>query len=201
MTLYGFGRVVMSCLLHILFRIDVEGADNVPKSGPVILVANHGSNWDPPLMGICAGRPLFFMAKEQLFRRRWLGALLRAIHGYPIRRGAPDRVAMRQSLSLLHAGEVLMIFPQGHRSKGLADHIERGAATLAVQSGATVVPAAILASYRPLSRVRIRFGTPLSTCADGVEDNRPVRARTEEMRREIAARIRALQEQLDVEKS
>ncbi|MCR4399974.1 MAG: lysophospholipid acyltransferase family protein [Syntrophomonadaceae bacterium] len=154
-------------MLLWLFRWRVEGEEHIPRTGPVILAANHLSNWDPILVGAACSRPVHFMAKEEMFRSRWLAWLLTRIHAFPVRRGSADRRALRTALDRLAQGEVLGIFPEGTRSKtGELARPQPGIAMLALRSGAPVVPVACIGSDRvlPLGWKRpllVRVGEPI----------------------------------------
>ena len=91
-------------IFRVLFRGSTFGNDNVPRQGAVVVVANHGSHLDPPLLGHALGRPVAFMAKAELFRIPFLGAIIRACGAYPVQRGASDRKAIRMATARLNEG-------------------------------------------------------------------------------------------------
>ncbi|MEW6521992.1 MAG: lysophospholipid acyltransferase family protein [Bacillota bacterium] len=145
----------------MVFGAAVEGADLLVEGGPVVLCANHIAWWDPPLVGVAARRKVSFMAKEELFANQLVARVLRSVGAFPVKRGVPDRNAIRHALALLERGEVVGMFPEGTRSKsGELQKGLHGAALLALKSGAWVVPAGISGAYRPGGRLRIRFGQP-----------------------------------------
>lgn len=156
-VLQSLARIV----LPLLFRLTVTDAKRVPSEGAVLLCSNHGSNWDPILLGTFVDRKVAYMAKEELFRFWPLAMLVRAFDAFPVRRGSGDRQAMRIALSLLDHGRVLAMFPEGHRRPG-AKHvrIERGVGMLAAKSDATIVPVLIRGSYRLFQPLDILFGEP-----------------------------------------
>ena len=117
MSFYYFAKSIVWYALKPLYRMEVKGADNVPNTGPVIVCANHISNLDPPLVGGSIQREMFFIAKEELFEKKWLSKLLSSINVFPIKRGMSDRGALRKALGILKNDQGLVIFPEGTRSK------------------------------------------------------------------------------------
>lgn len=138
------------------------GRENVPKSGPVVLAANHFSGWDPPLMGCSVLRPVSFMAKEELFRFRPFGWVLRRVHAIPIRRGQADISNLKRMLEALEKGGVLGMFPEGTRQRGgELGAPQPGVAWLAHKANAPVVPMAIIGPYRFRQPLTVRVGEPI----------------------------------------
>jgi len=166
--LYNLCRVTAALLFKLAFRWQVTGRENIPKTGGVIVAANHVSLLDPPVLGAALPRKVRFMAKEELFRNAAFGYIITRLGAFPVRRGAPDRTAIRTALNLLEKGELLGMFPEGTRSKtGRLGEAEPGLALLAHRSGVPVVPAAIkgtneLFGSKFLPQVIVRFGKPLA---------------------------------------
>ncbi|MDI3256224.1 MAG: lysophospholipid acyltransferase family protein [Kyrpidia sp.] len=160
--IYRFGRVLIRIPMQTLFPLRVIGREHVPEQGGVVLCANHGSNWDPVLLGLSVSRPIHFMAKEELFRVPGLAPLVRGLGAFPVRRGAADRAALRTAVQLARGGRVVGLFPEGtRRRRGKVGRPMPGAGMVAVRSGAPVIPVHIDAGYRPGSRVTVRFGPPV----------------------------------------
>ena len=136
---------------RLLYRIEIVGS--VP-SGPVIVAANHESLLDPPLLALVAPRPLHFLAKVELWRYPPGAWLMDALGGIPIRRDRRDLLSVDRAEQLLRAGESVAIFPQGNVQGG---PWTRGAARLALATGAPLVPVTIIGTRQALSRGRIRF--------------------------------------------
>jgi 1-acyl-sn-glycerol-3-phosphate acyltransferase len=142
--------------------MEVKGEENIPSTGPVIVCANHISNLDPPLVGGSIKREMFFIAKEELFEKKWLGKLLSSLNVFPIKRGMSDRSAIRKALGLLKKGQGLVIFPEGTRSKtGQLGKGMSGVGFFALRSQATVVPCAIIGPYKVGKKVKIVYGKPI----------------------------------------
>lgn len=146
-----------------LYRIEVHGADRIPANGACILTANHESIVDPFILAVVTTRPIHYMGKAELFRRRSVAAVLRSLNTFPVERGSGDRAAMSEAAQLLAHGAVLGIFPQG-TSKQLARRWHRGAARLALVTGAPLVPVWMTGTRGwPLrTRVRIEVGEPIA---------------------------------------
>lgn len=180
--MYYFIQSLARIVLPTVFRLTVTGAQGVPTDGAVLLCSNHGSNWDPILLGTFVDRKVAFMAKEELFRFRPLAALLRTFDAFPIRRGGADRQAMRIALSLLDQGRILIMFPEGHRRRGAERvKIERGAGMLAARSGAVIVPVLIRGSYRFFRPLQITFGKPFQLDDGSGGENPVLSAQAEEV--------------------
>lgn len=163
MSLYIFAKTVVWYALKPLYRMEVSGQENIPSKGPVIVCANHISNLDPPLVGGSIKREMFFIAKEELFEKKWLARLLSRINVFPIKRGMSDRQAIRKALGLLKDDRGLVIFPEGTRSKmGQLGKGLSGVGFFALRSKATVVPCAIIGPYKIGRKVRIVYGQPLN---------------------------------------
>jgi 1-acyl-sn-glycerol-3-phosphate acyltransferase len=157
---WGRVRPVAEPTFRGLLRLRVTGAENVPETGPVVLVANHQSLWDIPALGVAQKRTIRYMAKSELFRPAPWGAFLRAGGAFPVRRGEPDRDALRTVHETLEAGGVVGMFIQGHRQEGL-DEAKAGAGRIAVVEDAAVVAVAVHSrEWRPGRSIRIAFGPP-----------------------------------------
>lgn len=164
----------LSGLLRWLLRTRFEGRENLPVTGPVILCANHRSNFDPVLLGVVLRRDLFFMAKASLFRVPLLGGLIRALGAFPVERGVGDLRAVERAIDIVRGGNVLAMFPEGHRLReGTApQRFRSGAALVALRTGAPVVPAAVLCKgkVRFFKPKTVRVGRPMTPAELGLGD-------------------------------
>ena len=134
--------------IKIFHRFRCYGPDKVPMSGPVIVVANHASFIDPGLIAFNVKRPMFYMAKAELFKNPILAFFLKLINTYPVKRTGADRAAMNHSIRLLNEGKGLCLFPEGTRTlDGKLGEFKSGAAYLAMVTGATIVPVALYGTY------------------------------------------------------
>ena len=146
---YHAATTTMKVLLIALTRWRVEGKENVPRRGPLIIVANHHNLIDPPLLSASIPRRISFMAKEELFRSLMLRAIVQGYGAFPVRRGQLDRAALRWSLAALQNEEVIGMFPEGKRSPNAQlQSPQPGTSLLAARSGVPLLPVAISGSER-----------------------------------------------------
>jgi 1-acyl-sn-glycerol-3-phosphate acyltransferase len=187
----GVGR-----LFRLLFRFRVYGVERVPTSGPVLLAGNHTGFLDGPLIYLALGRPASFLAKAELYRVRPLAALLDWAAQIPVRRGQPDRTALRRCLEVLAAGGIVGVFPEGSRGAGEFESVQHGVGYLAVKSAAPVVPVVCLGSSDALpngrllprlgTRIDVVFGEPFRVDPQGDPRARStVAVAAEEVRRRL----------------
>ncbi len=163
-------RIPVGFALRLWWRVRVHGRQHVPRSGPVILAANHLGFLDGPALVAFTRRRTFTVAKTELFHGA-LGHLLTYVGQIPVNRHEPDTRAIDRAVQVLRAGKVLALFPEGRRTGGEVAHAHRGAAYLALVTGAPVVPVALLGTREPghtdaqLPRrggpVHIVYGPPL----------------------------------------
>jgi 1-acyl-sn-glycerol-3-phosphate acyltransferase len=167
---YWICWVVVWLFFRLFFRVRIVGQEHIPRKGPLVIASNHISLLDPPLLGLCTPRFVHFMAKEELFRNRFIAKLLRYLGGFPVRRGAGDRQAIRIAIAIPSQGGCLAIFPEGHRYRdGKLGPGLPGVALIARKAGCPIVPAAIIGKYRLFARLTVRFGEPY--VPDFAEDN------------------------------
>jgi 1-acyl-sn-glycerol-3-phosphate acyltransferase len=195
-------RAIVSPLLHALFKVlfvyEFEGEEHVPAQGPAIVAANHPSYLDPALLSLGVHRPIHFMAWDALFRVPLLGALLRAFGAFPVdvRKGR-GAAAYEQAQALVEQGHLVGIFPEGQRSRTgwMEPKLREGAARLALETGAPLVPATITGAFRawphfrPLpkpGRIKVRFHPPIDPAAfEALDREAAVDAMTAELRRRV----------------
>ena len=138
---------IAKSLFKLVMTMEVTGLEHFPPGGPVILAANHVTNFDVFPMQFALPRPIFFMGKAELFRNPLLNILLRNLGGFPIHRGEKDEWAMRHAAKVLKHGQTLGIFPEGKRSKGKGLAVAKtGAARLAIEANCAIVPMAVVES-------------------------------------------------------
>jgi len=162
-------RLIVKPAILAYFGVRRLGRDHVPEGG-VILASNHRSFLDPFVIGCSVRRPIYFVAKRELFKNPVAGWLLGCLGAFPIRRGQSDEESVKTALALLARGEVVVVFPEGTRIQtGSLGRPKRGVGRLALQAGTPVVPVAVTGSERVRSgwrirpvKVHLRFGPPLS---------------------------------------
>ena len=147
-------------VFRFLFKGKTLGITNLPKRGGVVVVSNHGSHLDPPILGHALGRPVAFMAKSELFNVPILSFIITACGAYPVKRGAGDREAIRNASAQLNEGWATGVFLDGTRQEnGRVNDPKPGAALLAARTGSPILPVAIVNSHRafPKGSVFPRF--------------------------------------------
>ena len=162
---YSAARLVASGFFGLVTGWDIRGRQHVPRSGRLIVAANHISFWDPPMIGAALPREVHFLAKEELFRTPGLGTMIRSVNAIPIRRGVADLSGLARALEVLRRDEGLLMFPEGSRMRDGELHPARpGVGMMAVQGDAPIVPCYISGSNQPRRwwfrgvRVRVWFG-------------------------------------------
>ncbi|MEU5693335.1 lysophospholipid acyltransferase family protein [Actinosynnema sp. NPDC020468] len=146
--LHDVGRWISRVPLRSCYRYRVHHADRVPLEGPVVIVANHSSMVDGPLLLGTFRRRVAFWIKQEMFKGL-AGKGLRAMGQIPVRRGEPDRTPLITGQQVLRAGGVVGVFPEGTRGAGDVSQAQQGAAWLARSTGALVVPVACRGTRRP----------------------------------------------------
>jgi cytidylate kinase len=162
--LFYLGRFLFRLFFYAVWRLKVRGHENIPEKGGVIISPNHVSYADPPLTGSAMKRPLYFMAKKELFDMPVLGFLIKRTNAFPVQRGRQDVGAFKKAVNLLKAGKPVLVFPEGTRSRdGNFGKARPGAGMLSCISNAPVVPVRLRNSGRlsKLMPLEVTFGRPV----------------------------------------
>ncbi len=168
-VIYWVLRAVLVPFFLVYFRLSRVGREHLPRTGPLLLASNHRSFLDPFVIGALMRRPVYYMAKRELFEKRWQAWVLNALGAFPVDRGAGDRGAMETARAILERGDCVVVFPEGTRVRhGPLGDPRRGVGRLALETGAPVAPVAVIGSdavrrgwrIRP-RKVCLRVGPPL----------------------------------------
>jgi 1-acyl-sn-glycerol-3-phosphate acyltransferase len=188
-AIWGVGRVTMGAAVRALAPLRVYGSERVPADGGVVLAMNHFSWLDPPAFGAASPRTVRFMAKAELHQVKVIGPLIRSFGTFSVRRGESDREAVRLMRQCVQEGDALGLFVEGTRQlSGVPGEVKAGAAMVALQERAPIVPAAIHGSqfWKPgnFEPVSVAWGRPLYF--DGLPANgKGYREASVEVQREI----------------
>jgi 1-acyl-sn-glycerol-3-phosphate acyltransferase len=191
--LYYVAAVLISGAARLWFRPSVEGAQNIPLQGPVLIAPIHRSNADFAFTLFISPRKVFFMAKDGLYHHRLFGRLLVRLGAFPVNRDGADRESMRLAEEVLRRGQALVLFPEGTRKDGpVVEPLHDGAMFIAARTGAMVVPVGIAGSDRALPpgakfprfiKIHIVVGPPITPPAsEGRVSRSQISAKTEELR-------------------
>ena len=196
---YKAVKAFLRLLCFAYFRVRVEGADRIPKTGAVIVAPNHRSFVDFLVVGTTATRrKAFFMAKDDLWKSKLLGRLLETFGAFPVNRAGADRLALDRAQAVLEQGELLILFPEGTRRSGpKIEDLHEGAAFLAARTGSSIVPVGVGGTSaampkgahvpRPV-KVRLIVGSPIAAPergGGGRVARSKVHAVTEQLRSEL----------------
>ena len=164
---WALGRPTIGSVATLFSRLKVYGRERVPLEGGIVVASNHFSWLDPVVLGIASPRVLYYMAKVEAHRAPGLGALIRAFGCFPVRRGESDREAVRLMRSIVADGHALGLFAEGSRQRsGVPGPIQPGAAMVALQEGAPILPIAVhgtqvwrVGGFQPVS---LAWGEPMT---------------------------------------
>ncbi len=164
--LYVVGRIVVIPIFKLLFFYKVNGKENVPSKGSFIVCSNHLSNFDPVILSLTQKRQIFYMAKAELFKNKFLAGLIRTLGAFPVTRGAGDGKAINEAEGIINDGKLLGIFIEGTRSKtGEFLRPKSGASIIAYQSNVPVIPVCITPKNKKIKifqKVTISWGEPIN---------------------------------------
>jgi 1-acyl-sn-glycerol-3-phosphate acyltransferase len=167
---YWITRAIIQPFFHLYFRLSRIGREHIPESGPVIFASNHRSFLDPFIMGVCSRRPIYYVAKSEIFANPLVAWFVSSLGAFPVRRGAGDADMLETVSAILARGDQVLMFPEGTRTRpGALGRPKRGIGRIALETGAPVVPVAMIGTeavrkgwrIRP-HKVRVRIGSPLT---------------------------------------
>ena len=169
--LYRLCITMQRFILRLFADWQVNGVENVPPMGPLIIIANHQSNFDPPLLSASIPRRVFFLAKSGLFLGHVVTWFLRSYGAFPVNREGADIRAYRWVISQLRAGNPVVLFPEGTRSRNGMGRAKAGIAQIALQSQASILPVGIVGTHRlgtwmrvfnPTGKITVNIGQVFS---------------------------------------
>lgn len=162
---YTISQSVIRSLYEGVFRGNCGGEEHIPQTGGFIIASNHLSFMDPPVIGSCVSRPIYYFARDTLFRHRFSNALLTNLNGLPYKRDSEgDASAMKKILRLLQAGEGLLLFIEGTRSAdGQLQKPKPGIGLMACRTQVPVVPARIFNTHHILDHSNTRLNLTVNT--------------------------------------
>jgi 1-acyl-sn-glycerol-3-phosphate acyltransferase len=184
-VLYGLGYFFFRTIFTVVWRLKILGRENVPRSGGLLFAANHTSWADPPMVGCSLPRPIYFMAKQELFDAPLFGWVFRQVNAFPIKRVERDVSAFKTAQRILAAGGALIVFPEGTRQRtGQFGPVKAGVGMLSVKTGCPVVPVYVHNAHKlgRFARVTVCLGKPVRP--SGETD---YQAYSQRIMREIAA--------------
>jgi 1-acyl-sn-glycerol-3-phosphate acyltransferase len=197
---YQIWRNLLKLIAVLIYRTRFFGQENIPATGAVLVVSNHQSHFDPPLIGIGCRRQMNYVARKTLFSFRPFGWFLHSVGAIPIDRDGLGLNGIKESLKRLKRGEMVLIFPEGTRtSDGEIAPFRPGFTALAARSNAAILPAAVDGAFQiwprtkkfpGLGRIRVRFGQPIPHSEIAGRDERELLAEIERRVRECQAILR-----------
>lgn len=153
---------ILTAIVSLVFRVEITGTENIPKTGSCVVCINHISLFDPLVVYKSIERPIIFIGKQELFKIPVVGWFLKSINVIPVKRGSGDIGAVKAALKTLKEGGILGIFPTGTREKKNPNaDVKGGASMIALKANAPVIPININATYRIFSKVLITVGKPV----------------------------------------
>ncbi|MGF7185016.1 1-acyl-sn-glycerol-3-phosphate acyltransferase [Desulfitispora alkaliphila] len=198
--LYTFLRYAFSPIFKSIYKVEVKGLENIPEKGPVVLIANHISLWDPVVLSYAIPkRQVYYMAKEELFKIPLLSFVIKRLGAFPVKRGKGDRQAMKMANNILEEGKILGLFPEGTRSTtGELKPFQTGAAMLALKANNTIIPTALVGTDK-IKKVKgctitIAFGKPITETKEEKEQRTSARAKalTQRLQGEVESLIKQI---------
>lgn len=185
--IYQFIRLILLFIFKVFFRIDINGQHNLPQKGGAIVMSNHISAFDPPLLAAVLDRPVRFMAKKELFKNPFLRFVLYLAEAFPVDRSKNDIRAVKNALRVLKEGELLGLFPEGtRRPEGKLGLPKAGSVMLAIKSDVPILPIGIK-NIKKNGRITINIGEAFKM--DQFADKKLKKARRKEAAEFIKEKI------------
>jgi 1-acyl-sn-glycerol-3-phosphate acyltransferase len=158
LMLYRICRGILKPIFFLFYNVKVEGLENLPNKGPLVVCANHTNAIDPIMLAIALPYTMYSMAKAELFKNKLFGYFLKNIGVFPVKRGEADIKSIKTCLKLLKENKIMGMFPEGTRNKSEDIKAEPGIAMIAIKSHAPVLPIAIISNYKFFNRTTVKIG-------------------------------------------
>jgi len=164
--IYWIGWFFFKIIYRAVWRLKISGLENIPQKTAAIIASNHLSLADPPLVGCCIKRKIYFMAKKELFDIPVFSWILKLVNAFPVNRDQPDPNAIRRAIKLLSKRNIVLIFPQGGRRKQNTtnyDIYKYGLGIISCWSGKPVIPCRIdnTDKLNKFKRIKVEFMKPI----------------------------------------
>ena len=164
LKLHLFYKKISKLFLNCIYKIKIEGKENIPKEQGYLICSNHIHAFDPILINTCTKHQISYMAKKELFKIPILDLFLKSSGAFPVDRGHSDLNSIKKAIEILKNKKVLSIFPEGTRHKdGKFKDIKHGAAFVAIESETKILPVRIIGNYKPFSKITVRIGKPINS--------------------------------------
>jgi 1-acyl-sn-glycerol-3-phosphate acyltransferase len=193
-----FIKGLATIFVGLLYRVKVQGLENIDNNRPYLLCANHTSIMDLLFIQVKLKRWVYWMAKKELFKNPLFGKFLEKLGAFPVERGKADLSALRKALKILNEGHICGVFPEGTRqNQHVGEELKpkSGAAFIAYKAGVNILPVYITPNHRPFSTVHIVIGKPFAIEREKNHENGNGAA-LKENARYIMDRIYALKENI-----
>lgn len=190
-------RSICYLLAMILYRVKIEGIENIPENASCIICGNHVHALDAPVLLATTKKNINFMAKEELWKSKAFKCIAKCYKVFPVKREKNDTEAIKKALKILKNNEILGMFPEGTR-KGLEKNVKpkNGAVNLAIRAGVPIVPFGVIGNFKPFRKITYRFGKPIDF--SGYEDRAKDKEVVDTLTREVMAKVVELRDRMDL---
>jgi 1-acyl-sn-glycerol-3-phosphate acyltransferase len=187
---YFLGKTLAAFYFHTFYNIKVTGSGELPEKGSFIVCSNHINLLDPVVIAVCFNRKVHFMAKESLFKNKFIAFVIRKLGAFPVDRASVGLSTFKEAMKLLKSGKVMGIFSQGTRMSSVDEESAKaGVSLFAVKSESKVVPVGIKSSFKLFSDVSVNIGEPMAFS----EYNKKItKEQLEDITKEIMIKIKDL---------
>lgn len=155
---YKILQIILQIIIKPIFRIRINGYENLPKENGYILCSNHKSNWDPVFLAIAIKDPIIFMAKKQIFDWPIIGSAVKKLGAFPVQRDGRDMASLKHSIKLIKENKILGIMPEGTRTKNIArENMKEGVTYIALKTKCNIIPVEIISTFKPFRKTYINI--------------------------------------------